>query len=383
MRVKFLTFLFAFGMFAILNTEYSVIGILPIIAQRFEVSIEKAGSLISVFAIAVALSGLILPLIVANIHKKLLLLLCTGIFVLSTGIAIFSTYFETVLVFRIIPGIFHPLYCSVALMIVTSIAPKDEVSKMISWVLMGISAGMVFGVPVSNMLANYFSYELVMILCTFINTLAFLGILVYIPKDIKTNEQKISITSQLSYLKMPFVWFSLGIALLIQASTSAVYSYFAEYIKSITHVSHFYSGILLFALSLATLLGNFIAGKLLSNKAKKLLLSFPFIYSCLYLLMFFLAYSVPFMLIIAFIFGVMIGINVNIQQYVISKAMPKALEFANGLFASFGNIGITLGTALGGFVIAHYGLEYIVFGGIMLLGFCFFITVLRMKFEKF
>lgn len=45
----------------------------------------------------------------------------------------------------------------------------------------------------------------------------------------------------------------------------------------------------------------------------------------------------------------------NVSAYLISAA-PDALEFASTMATSFGNLGISAGTAVGGWVIVHYGI---------------------------
>lgn len=60
MKVKgnnILIFILTVGVFSIINTEMGVIGILPLLAERFGVTITRAGLLISLFALAVAFSG--------------------------------------------------------------------------------------------------------------------------------------------------------------------------------------------------------------------------------------------------------------------------------------------------------------------------------------
>jgi len=47
----------------------------------------------------------------------------------------------------------------------------------------------------------------------------------------------------------------------------------------------------------------------------------------------------------------------NASTYMISSA-PQSLEFANSLVTSFGNMGITLGTTVGGWIIAIRGVQY-------------------------
>ncbi|NIK79976.1 putative MFS family arabinose efflux permease [Paenibacillus castaneae] len=50
-------FILIIGVFGILTTEMGVIGILPLIAENFHITVSKAGLLVSLFALAVAISG--------------------------------------------------------------------------------------------------------------------------------------------------------------------------------------------------------------------------------------------------------------------------------------------------------------------------------------
>jgi len=52
-----LVFILTVGVFGILNTEMGMIGVLPYMAERFQVSISQAGLLVSLFALVVAISG--------------------------------------------------------------------------------------------------------------------------------------------------------------------------------------------------------------------------------------------------------------------------------------------------------------------------------------
>ena len=47
----------------------------------------------------------------------------------------------------------------------------------------------------------------------------------------------------------------------------------------------------------------------------------------------------------------------NASTYMISSA-PDSLQFANSLATSFGNLGVTLGTTVGGLIIVNKGVQY-------------------------
>ena len=80
-RNNLLIFILTIGVFGIINTEMGVIGILPFIADNFHVSVSKAGLLVSLFALAVAVSGPTMPLLFSGINRKTVMLLVIGIFV--------------------------------------------------------------------------------------------------------------------------------------------------------------------------------------------------------------------------------------------------------------------------------------------------------------
>ena len=65
-----LVFILTVGVFGIINTEMGVVGILPLIAETFNVSVPQAGWTVSVFALVVAASAPVTPLLFSGINRK-------------------------------------------------------------------------------------------------------------------------------------------------------------------------------------------------------------------------------------------------------------------------------------------------------------------------
>lgn len=72
---KWLVFILTMGVFGILNTEMGVVGILPLIAETFRVTVPEAGWTVSVFALIVAISAPTLPLLFSGFDRKKIMLL--------------------------------------------------------------------------------------------------------------------------------------------------------------------------------------------------------------------------------------------------------------------------------------------------------------------
>ena len=107
-----------------------VIGILPYIADHFHISVSKAGWLVSLFALTVAMSGPTMPLLFSGINRKKAMLLVLGIFVLGNIVSIFASNFAIAIIARVIPAIFHPIYCSLAFTVAANRLVKKKLQKL-------------------------------------------------------------------------------------------------------------------------------------------------------------------------------------------------------------------------------------------------------------
>lgn len=97
-----------FGVFSILTTELGAMGVIPIIAEEFNVSVADAGWVVSLFALIVAFTAPITPLLAAKFNAQKVMLICTAVFSLSSLAAAFTTNFLLLLFLRAIPSIFSP-----------------------------------------------------------------------------------------------------------------------------------------------------------------------------------------------------------------------------------------------------------------------------------
>lgn len=370
-----LIFILTLGVFGILNTEMGVIGVLPFIAEHFDVSIAKAGWLVSSFALAVAVSGPIMPLLFSGINRKKVMLLVLGVFVVGNIVSIFASNFAIALIARVVPAFFHPVYCSLAFTVAAASVTKEEAQKAVSKVFIGVSAGMVVGVPIASFIADATSLQMAMVFFAVINALVFIATLLYVPS--MPVEERLSYGSQLSVLTKSITWISITAVILLNSAVFGVYSYLAEYLKTVTIIPSNIISSMLFLYGGANIIGNVVAGKLMTHHAIKSVVSFPFVLGAVYILLFlFGQFSVP-MAIITFIWGILAGIGGNMNQYLMMSAAPEAPDFANGLFLTSANLGTTFGAAVGGLFISEMGIQYVVLAGLLSLLLSFVTILLR------
>jgi MFS transporter, DHA1 family, inner membrane transport protein len=360
-----LIFILTIGVFGILNTEMGVIGILPAIAEHFHVSISKAGWLVSLFALVVAFSGPTMPLLFSGLDRKKVMLLVLGVFVIGNIVSVYTSNFTILLIGRVIPAFFHPIYCSLAFTVAAASVSKEEAPKAVSKIFIGVSAGMVVGVPISSFIASAVSLESAMAFFAVVNAVVFIATLLFVPS--MPVEERLSYGTQFSVLKKPITWLSIVTVILLNSAIYGVYSYLADYLKTVTNMPPNTISLLLFVYGGANMIGNMVAGKLLTKNANRTVASFPLVLGVVYILLFFFGqFTLP-MAFITFIWGIVGGVGGNINQYWLASSAPEAPDFANGLFISSCNVGTTIGAAVSGLFISEMGTPYVVLTGFLSL----------------
>ncbi|MCT6915467.1 MAG: MFS transporter [Bacillus wiedmannii] len=368
----------AIGVFGIITTEMGIVGVLPQITEKFGISTTKAGFLVSIFALVVAISGPFLILLVSSINRKIILLTAIFIFVIANLIYAYTTQFEIMLIFRILPAALHPLFFSIALVTAAKLVPPEKSGQAITKVFMGITVGFALGVPLTSYLADQFSLEMAFLFGAFVNTVAFIGILLLLPS--MPVKEKMSFGKQIRILVKPGLWLNILTVTFLFAAMFSVYSYFAEYLAKVTSMNGSLISIMLFIFGIVMILGNHLFGGLLQKSIINTVISFPILYSIVYILVYYLgSYLVP-MIFIVFIWGIVHagGLIVG-QTWLISEA-KEAPEFGNSLFVSFSNLGITLGTIIGGWFISNLGIHQLIWSGFIFTLLSFLLIIIKLKF---
>jgi predicted MFS family arabinose efflux permease len=242
---------------------------------------------------------------------------------------------------------------------------KEEAPKAVSKVFIGVSAGMVIGVPIASFIANAASLQMAMVFFAVVNIMVFIATLLFVPS--MPVEERLSYDAQLSVLRKSITWLSIAAVILLNSAVFGVYSYLAEYLKTVTNMPSNTVSLILFIFGGANIIGNVVSGKLLTNNAIKSVVSFPFALGAVYILLFlFGQFSVP-VAVITLIWGILAGIGANINQYLMMSSAPEAPDFANGLFLSSCNVGTTIGAAVGGLFISEMGTQYVLLVGLLSL----------------
>ncbi len=357
-----LIFILMVGVFGILNTEMGFIGILPYISARYDVTIVHAGLLISLFALGVAIAGPTMPLIFSRFNRKHVMILVLGLFTVCNVISIFAQEFNLLLAVRVLPAFFHPVYCSMAFTVAAAVVGAKEAPKAVAKINIGVAAGMVVGVPISNFLAERISLSASMSFFALVTFAALMATIFYVPS--MPVKKVMTYGSQLKILQKKVLWASIIAVIFLDGSIFGVFNYAAEYLAKVSMVPATSVSAMLFVFGVCNIFGSMLAGNLLTVQPMATVKFFPFILAAVYVAFF----NEPnFYLLTALIifWGILAGVAANIYQFWIFRAAPEAPDFANGIFLTSANLGCMAGTAFSGLFIDALGTPYVIFGGII------------------
>lgn len=364
-KPNLLVMLLTLGVFGIINTEMGVVGIIPQIAETFGVSVPQAGWTVSVFALIVAISAPIMPLLFSGVNRRTVMLLALGLFTASNLISIITDSFGVLLVARALPAFLHPVYVSMAFTVAAQSVNKENAPKAVSKVFVGVSAGMVLGVPVTSFIASHASFAIAMTFFAAINAFVFVATLLCIPSMPVT--ERLSYGTQLSVLRKPIVWYSVIAFTFINGAMFGFFSFMSDFLNKVTGFAFDTVSTLLLVYGIANIMGNILAGKLFPVRKRFYMLVIPIIMFVGYSLLFaFGEHSVTAGLQILFA-GLLAGFVNIVGQYMISSAASEAPDFANGLFLTAANFGTMAGTALCGVFITMFGTRFSLIGTLLFL----------------
>jgi len=368
------------GFIGVITTEFGVIGILPQIANHYKISIDIAGYLLSSFALIIALTGPFMTLLVSGFNRKKIMLTAISIFVMTGLVSSFSPPFWLLMLVRVMPAFLQPVYIATALSVAVSGADKKNENSLMSIVFSGVAIAMVTTVPFATYLASLWTWEYSFFVQTAVSLIAFAGIYFILP-DLPVIEKK-SFGSQLRILCVPTFIVSIAMNLFMIIAWFSTYSYFAEYLNKSKGMDDKRVSLMLLIFGIMGVLSTWISGKMLNRNVTRTTAFFLSGTILIPILLHFSGGNTNATLIVVAVWGFLYSPSfLNASTYMISAA-PKSLEFANSLATSFGNLGVTIGTTLGGWMIVTKGIVYNPWIGLVFGVLAFIMIGLRSYLEK-
>ncbi|MDG5472310.1 MFS transporter [Jeotgalibacillus sp. ET6] len=362
----------AISAFAIGTTEFVPVGLLSTISDDLGISITLAGLLISGYAMGVAVGAPVLTALTSKVSRKTLLMSLMVVFIIGNLVAALSASFFLLLIARFITAFSHGIFFSIGATIAADLVPSHKRSSAIAFMFTGLTVATVTGVPLGTFIGQAFGWRATFFGVAILGLIGMAASAILVPKNLKEAAPS-SFSEQLKILTNGRLLLAFSITALGYGGTFVAFTYLIPLLENVTGFSSKWVSIILLAYGAAVAIGNIIGGKA-TNKNPLKALFWMFVLQMIVLVL--LTFAAPFKiagLIAIFLMGLFAFMNVpGLQILVVNlaeKYVPSAVNVASALNIAAFNVGIAIGSFIGGFAVDGIGLIHTPWiGAVMVAG---------------
>ncbi|GKS14975.1 hypothetical protein YDYSY3_59750 [Paenibacillus chitinolyticus] len=249
----------------------------------------------------------------------------------------------------------------------------------------GLTIAIVTGVPLGTFIGQAFSWRATFWCVALFGVIAIISSAILIPKNLKQSPPaKFSDMFRLltnGRLVLGFLITALG-----YGGTFVAFTYLTPLLHDVTGVSQGMINIILIAYGVAVAFSNSIGGKLANKNPIRALFWMFVIQAAVLILLSFLAPFKVAGVIGVILMGLLAFMNVpGLQLYIVQlaeKYVPSAVDVASALNIAAFNIGIAVGSVIGGIVIGSMGLVHTPWIGALMVILAILLTGISAKLEK-
>ncbi|WP_286932674.1 MFS transporter [Leclercia sp. UBA5958] len=346
--------------FAIGTTEFVIVGLVPTIAEQLAISLPSAGLLVSIYALGVAIGAPVLTALTSRLPRKQLLIRLMVLFTAGNMLAWQAPDYTTLVIARLLTGLAHGVFFSIGSTIATSLVPKEKAASAIAIMFGGLTVALVTGVPLGTFIGQHFGWRETFLAVSLLGVIALVSSVLLIPSNIP-GRTAATLREQLQVLTHPRLLIIYVITALGYGGVFTAFTFLTPMMQNLAGFSPSAVSWILLGYGVSVAIGNIWGGKLADKQGAVPALKIIFAALVILLMVFQFTASIQYAaLATVLVMGIFAFGNVpGLQVYVVQKAeqyAPNAVDVASGLNIAAFNIGIALGSIVGGQTVQHAGL---------------------------
>ncbi|WP_371402328.1 MFS transporter [Kribbella sp. NBC_00662] len=222
------------SIFAQGTSELMLAGLLPELATDLQVSIPRAGLLISAFALGMLVGAPVLAVLTLTWSRRTALLAFLTVFALTHIAGGLTPNYTVLLVTRIVGAFVYAGFWSVAAVTVMSLVSSDTRARAMSIVTGGLTVATIVGLPLGTVLGQHLGWRSAFWTVAGLCVLAMVGVVATVPGDRPNPATAPRLADELRVLVNARLWLAFGTTALVTATILVVFSYLAPLLTQIT-----------------------------------------------------------------------------------------------------------------------------------------------------
>ncbi|PRH89116.1 MFS transporter [Labrys okinawensis] len=345
----------AVGAFGIGTTEFTPMGLLPVIAQGVDVSIPSAGLLISAYAIGVMVGAPVMTLLFSRFGKRTALMLLMAIFTVGNLLSALAPGYTTLLLARLVTSLSHGAFFGLGSIVAASVVPREKQASAVATMFMGLTIANIGGVPAATWIGQQIGWRMAFAGTAVLGVIAIASLWLALPRG-ETGKVP-DLRRELGVLTHPTVLLAMATTVMGAGAMFTLYTYVAPVLADLTGASDTFVTIGLVLIGVGFTIGNGLGGRLadwsLDGATKIFLAALAVIMMALPLVLAsHVGAAIGLLLWGAATFAIVPPVQMRVMQ-----AAAQAPGLASSINVGAFNLGNALGAAVGGGVIS-LGLGY-------------------------
>lgn len=222
----------ALGAFSLGTGEFSILGLLPQVADDLRVSIPEAGHLVSAYAIGVVVGAPLLIAAATRLPRRRALIVMIALYGAAYLFTAIVPGYPLVLLGRFLSGLPHGAYFGIAAIVAGSLAQPDRRARAMAAMFAGLTVANIFGVPLSTLLGQLLGWRWTLAVVGVISLASAFAIRFVVP-DLRPEGGRPRLADEFRALARRPVWLTLLIVVLGGATLFASYSYIAPMLTDV------------------------------------------------------------------------------------------------------------------------------------------------------
>jgi DHA1 family inner membrane transport protein len=250
----------AVASFGIGTTEFAIMGLLPEVAASLQVSIPRAGLLVTGYALAVAFGSPVLAIATARLPRRATLVGLMGIFIVGNILCALSPGYAALMAARVVTALAHGAFFGIGSVVATQVVPRHQRAQAIALMFAGLTLANVLGVPAGTILGQAAGWRATFWAVTGIGVLAVAALLAWVPAV--PAERGGNLLHEFRALRRPQVVLAMAISALASVSLFSVFTYITPLLETQAGISAHAVSIALLLFGVGLTAGNLLGGRL-------------------------------------------------------------------------------------------------------------------------
>jgi DHA1 family inner membrane transport protein len=339
----------ALGAFGIGVTEFTPMGMLPLIADGLGVSIPAAGLLVSAYALGVLVGAPVMTLAFARVPRRTLLIGLMGVFTVGNLLAALSDSYSMLLAARIITSFNHGAFFGVGSVVAASVVAPERRASAVAAMFTGLTIATIGGVPLAAWLGEVLGWRATFWGIAGVGAVVMVALRLALP--LLPADKDADMRSELRVLGRAPVLLALALTVVGASAMFTVFTYIVPILKSETGAGTPFVTAMLVVYGVGLTVGNWIGGRFADRSVDGTLIA-----SLIGLIVLLVAFAIGMRFeasaaVLIFLWGIASFAVVPPLQMRVMQAAHEAPNLASAMNIGAFNLGNAVGAALGGAVI--------------------------------